>query len=83
MIIPIIQNVELQYNYPVIAGSSVINILATIGEKEILKAYLYDNNSNHLIDLNNNLLFSANLDDNYYSNYTGEQIDNFISEVLS
>ena len=82
MNIPQITNVLLQKTNPVLAGTSVVTLIVTTAENQIEKAYLYDNNSNQIIDSNSNIVFSKNLEDNYYSQYSGLEIDNFITEVI-
>ena len=82
MNIPQITNVLLQKTNPVLAGTSVVTLIVTAIENQIEKAYLYDNSSNQIIDSNSNIIFSKNLEDNYYSQYSGLEIDNFITEVI-
>lgn len=82
MNIPQITNVLLQKTNPVLAGTSVVTLIVTTAENQIEKAYLYDNSSNQIIDSNSNIVFSKNLEDNYYSQYSGLEIDNFITEVI-
>lgn len=82
MNIPQITKVLLQKTNPVLAGTSVVTLIVTAIENQIEKAYLYDNSSNQIIDSNSNIVFSKNLEDNYYSQYSGLEIDNFITEVI-
>lgn len=82
MNIPQITNVLLQKTNPVLAGTSVVTLIVTAIENQIEKAYLYDNSSNQIIDSNSNIVFSRNLEDNYYSQYSGLEIDNFVTEVI-
>lgn len=82
MNIPQITKVLLQKTNPVLAGTSVVTLIVTAIENQIEKAYLYDNSSNQIIDSNSNIIFSKNLEDNYYSQYSGLEIDNFITEVI-
>lgn len=81
MVLPKIVSVSWDSNDKIIVGQSN-NLVVKVEEEILEKAYLFDKNSLKIVDAQNNQVFTKNIEDNYYSNYSGQEIDSFIQEVL-
>lgn len=80
MILPKIVSVNWDYQGNLITGQSN-NLIVKVEEEVLEKAYLFDSN-NIRVQSNNQEIFTKNIEDNYYSKYTIQQMDDFIMEVL-
>lgn len=81
MVLPKIVSVSWDSNDKVIAGQSN-NLVVKVEEEVLEKAYLFDSDKLRLTDSQNKQMFTKDVEDNYYSKYSGMQIDSFIQEVL-
>lgn len=80
MILPKIVSVNWDYQGNLITGQNN-NLIVKVEEEVLEKAYLFDSN-NIRVRSNNQEIFTKNIEDNYYSKYTIQQMDDFIMEVL-
>lgn len=80
MILPKIVSVNWDYQGNLITGQNN-NLIVKVEEEVLEKAYLFDSN-NIRVQSNNQEIFTKNIEDNYYSKYTIQQMDDFIMEVL-
>lgn len=81
MVLPKIVSVSWESNDKIIIGQSN-NLVVKVEEEVLEKAYLFDGNKLRMVDLENKQMFTKDVEDNYYSRYSGLQIDNFVQEVL-
>ena len=81
MVLPKIVSVSWESNDKIIVGQSN-NLIVKVEEEILEKAYLFDKNGLKIVDAQGNQVFTKNVEDNYYSNYSGQEIDNFVQEVL-
>lgn len=82
MVLPKIISISWESNDKIIIGQSN-NLIVKVEEEILEKAYLFDKNALKMIDVQGNQIFTKNIEDNYYSGYSGQEIDDFITEVLS
>ena len=81
MILPKIISISWESNDKIIIGQSN-NLIVKVEEEILEKACLFDCNKLKILDSENKQMFTKDIEDNYYSKYSGLQIDNFIQEVL-
>ena len=81
MVLPKIISVSWDSNDKIIVGQSN-NLVVKVKEEVLEKAYLFDSDKLRLTDSQNKQMFTKDVEDNYYSKYSGMQIDSFIQEVL-
>ena len=81
MVLPKIISISWESNDKIIIGQSN-NLIVKVEEEILEKAYLFDSDKLRLIDSQNKQMLTKDIEDNYYSKYSGLQIDNFIQEVL-
>lgn len=81
MVLPKIISISWESNDKIIIGQSN-NLIIKVEEEILEKAYLFDSNKLRMLDSENKQMFTKDMEDNYYSKYSGLQIDSFIQEVL-
>lgn len=81
MVLPKIISVSWESSDKIIIGQSN-NLIVKVEEEILEKAYLFDKNNLKIVDIQGNQIFTKNIEDNYCSNYSGQEIDSFVQEVL-
>ena len=81
MLLPKIISISWESNNKIITGQSN-NLIVKVKEEILEKAYLFDSDKLRMFDSKNKQIFTKDVEDNYYSKYSGLQIDGFIQEVL-
>ena len=85
MIIPKITSVKIERDEgsSVIAGATYVNLIVKVMEEILRKAYLYDSNNILIKDVNNDTVFSNDLELDFFKlDYEVKDINDFIKEVL-